>query len=314
MKEIGGYFGLEETHKGCYEYYPDLIALNSARNAVFYICKARGYNKIYIPLFLCDAVSSMCMREHIQFEYYHIDIFLRPVFEKSLKEDECLYVVNYYGQLKRSEILKYFARFKNIIIDNVQAFFERPINGIDTIYSCRKFFGVPDGAYLSTNCYLKNRLKKSNPDKRLSHLFGRIIDGASKHYEEFLQSEELLSSESLMSMSKFSRDILKRIDYKSAKAKREKNYSILEKQLKRINKLNVRMPSGPFSYPLFVEDGDKMRKTLAAKKIYIPLLWPNVDDGLEKKLADNILPLPCDQRYSESDMLIIIEEVLKCLN
>lgn len=41
-----------------------------------------------------------------------------------------------------------------IILDNTQSFFQKPISGIDTIYSCRKYFGVPDGAYLSTNILL----------------------------------------------------------------------------------------------------------------------------------------------------------------
>ena len=40
---------------------------------------------------------------------------------------------------------------KNVIIDNVQAYFQRPIEGFDTLYSCRKYFGVPDGAVLYTD-------------------------------------------------------------------------------------------------------------------------------------------------------------------
>ena len=55
------------------------------------------------------------------------------------------------------------------------------------------------------------------------------------------------------------------------------------------------------------------------KKIYIPTLWPNVVNELpqewnEWRLAKNILPIPCDQRYSEEDMQIIVQEVQKCID
>ena len=33
---------------------------------------------------------------------------------------------------------------------------------------------------------------------------------------------------------------------------------------------------------------------------------------LEKDYAENILPLPCDQRYDTEDMKKVIEEVLEC--
>ena len=61
MKEIGGYFGLEEFAGK--EYYPDLVALNNARNALVYLIRARGVKKLFIPYFLCDSVSSVCDRE-----------------------------------------------------------------------------------------------------------------------------------------------------------------------------------------------------------------------------------------------------------
>ena len=57
MKEIGGYFGLEQsTHN---EYYSKLLALNTGRNALLYVLKARKIEKIYIPYYLCDTVSEI---------------------------------------------------------------------------------------------------------------------------------------------------------------------------------------------------------------------------------------------------------------
>ena len=55
-----------------------------------------------------------------------------------------------------------------------------------------------------------------------------------------------------------------------------------------------------------------LKKRLAEKKIYVPTLWPNVlslRQALEKDYTENILPLPCDQRYCIEDMRRIVCEL-----
>ena len=178
--EIGGYFGLEPLISN--EYYKDLLALNTARNALLYILKARKIQKLYIPYYLCDSVSEMCNREGYKYEFYHINSGFLPVFEKALSDNEYLYIVNYYGQISYEQIKKLQAKYKRIIIDNVQAFFQKPVQGIDTIYSCRKFFGVPDGAYLSTDCKLEEDLPDDVSSGRLKHLLGRFETGSASTY------------------------------------------------------------------------------------------------------------------------------------
>lgn len=62
-----------------------------------------------------------------------------------------------------------FAHFlKNLIVDNVQVFYTPPIKGLDTIYTCRKFFGVPDGAYLYTDCILAESIPYDKSYDRLA--------------------------------------------------------------------------------------------------------------------------------------------------
>ncbi|MBN2396544.1 MAG: hypothetical protein JXC36_08840 [Candidatus Atribacteria bacterium] len=149
MKEIGGYFGLEQLMSN--ENYKDLIPLNNGRNALLYLLKARNINKIYIPYCLVNVVSEMCSRNGYSFKYYNVDAAFMPIFNKTLADEEYLFVVNYFGQLINSKVLELKDRFGQIILDNVQAFFQKPLDGIDTIYSAYKYFGVSDGAYLSTD-------------------------------------------------------------------------------------------------------------------------------------------------------------------
>ncbi len=86
-----------------------------------------------------------------------------------------------------------------------------------------------------------------------------------------------------------------------------------------LNKLNLIAPKGAFAYPFYVENGIEIRKALAQKKIYIPTLWPNVlddmpKDSIEYDYAANILPLPCDQRYSIDDMKCLVGGIRKCIS
>lgn len=59
-------------------------------------------------------------------------------------------------------------KYSNLIVDNVQAFYTPPIKGLDTIYTCRKFFGVPDEAYLYTDCILTESIPYDKSYDRLA--------------------------------------------------------------------------------------------------------------------------------------------------
>lgn len=310
MKEIGGYFELEKT-RGNGEFYPNLIALNTARNSFAYICRARSIKKVYIPFFLCDSIIETCKREDVLYELYHVDSSFLPIFNKTLADNEYLYLVNYYGQIDNTTISNFKQRFKNIIVDNVQAFFQKPIENIDTIYSCRKFVGVPDGAYLSTDCFLKEKLENDCSADRLKHIIGRFKDGASIHYKEFRLVEDGLNNLELMFMSPETHNLLANIDYKYIEQKRNQNFAYLYNHLKKMNALSLNIPDGPFAYPLSTKNASFIRQRLIEKKIYVPLLWPNINDSKESAFAQSILPIPCDQRYDENDMAFIVKEILK---
>lgn len=317
MKEIGGYFEFEKLISN--EYYKDLIKLNSARNALLYLIKAKKIKKIFIPYFLCDSIENILKNNDIQFKYYKIDFSFKPIIKEKINESEFLYVVNYYGQISNEEVLNMKHIFKNIILDNTHAFFQKPIKGVDTIYSCRKFFGVPDGAYLYTNKILSYDLVTDISKDRMIHILGRYEGTASGYYNEFQKNDEIFEKEPIKIMSKLTQNLLGAIDYTDAKKIRTENFKYLHKYLKVYNKLNIEFPEGAFSYPLYIEGASKIREKLIKKKIYVSTLWPNViksmdTESVEYKLANNILPLPCDQRYDIKDMKFIIDTIKEEIN
>ncbi|MBR6208183.1 MAG: hypothetical protein IKQ69_04225 [Oscillospiraceae bacterium] len=310
-KEIGGYFGLEELIS--HEYYPDLAAVNNARCALLYIIKAKHYHKVYLPYFLCDSVKLVLEREKIPYEEYRIDRSFLPLLDIEPRPGEVVYVVNYYGLLDEEQLTRLKNRYNHIVVDNAQAFFARPVKGIDTLYSCRKFFGVPDGGYVYTDAAFREDLPVDVSMDRMKHILGRFEGtSASKYYDYFNNNDESFKEIELRQMSKLTHNILGAIDYPAAKRRREENFLFLSKALGERNPLEIHCPAGPYAYPFYVQNGMAVKKQLAKRKIYVATLWPNVlGSGLdiETDFTENILPLPCDQRYSEADMQRVADAV-----
>ena len=312
-KEIGGYIELIDYKDG-YEYY-EYANFNSARNAFAFYALYYDVKKVYVPYYLCDSIINVCKKHKIDFEFYGIDRKLRPVFSKKILKNELLYIVNYFGTLTNEEILFLKNKYNQILVDNVQCFYTKPLENIPTIYSCRKFFGVPDGAYLS-GFDNKNQfdLPQNSAKNRMKHLLGRKNGTASQFYRDFLKNEEFISKADFERMSFESQMILKKIDHKQIIECRNDNFDFLKTKLDSLNLLEVKKNNGPFCYPLLVKGGgEELRKYLIKNYIYIPIFWPNVVDekrfAWETFLSKNLLPIPCDQRYSLEDVRYICDKI-----
>ncbi len=314
MKEYGGY--LEFEHFAGQEYHPNGLALNSGRNCLRYILRAKKISRIAIPYYICDGVIEACQKENVEIVFYSIDKNFCPKLPLNIQED-AIYVVNYYGQLSNNYLEDLRDKYQGIIVDNSQAFFQLPIEGVDTIYTCRKFFGVPDGAYLYTDIADGKELQKQYSYNRLNFLAGRYEKTATQFYREFQKNEVFLKTQDIKAMSDMAKNILRGVDYEEVRIIREANYRVLESKLSRLNKLEIQMGVGPYMYPLLIENGEEIRKKLQKRHMYIPCLWTNVIRSetyqQECYYAENILPVPCDQRYSREDMLKIIDIINEIL-
>ena len=311
MREIGGYFELNKYDLPML--HEDALALNTGRNCLAYLIESKNIQKICLPYYICSVVVDTCKKAGIEIDYYHISNDF-SINDFDVEKCAYLYAVNYFGQLSNNEILLLKDKCKNLIVDNAQAYFQLPVNSVDTIYTCRKFIGVSDGSFLYTDKKINRNLEQDISYERMTFLCGRFEKSASDFYNSFLINEELLNNLPLRQMSKLTNNLLRSINYELVKNKRTKNYNYLFDKLVKINKLSLKRIEGAFAYPLYIDNGNELRKKLIAHKIYVPMLWSNVitDDlkgTLEYDMALNILPLPCDQRYDEKDMEYIVETI-----
>lgn len=310
-KSIGGYFELELPQGA--EYHSGAIALNTGRNCLEYILRVRGYKHVYLPFYSCDVLLEPFKKLDIRYSFYHINESLEISTPISLSDGEALLYINYYG-LKQDYIDSLAKRYgSQLIADNTQAFFARPVGGIDTFYSCRKFFGVPDGAYLYCGRSLKQDLQQDRSWERMDYLLKRIDVSTEEAYVDFCEHEEHLIGNPIRKMSNLTSRIMSSIDYQRVAQCRRNNYKLLHKTLN--NKNSVSLPllddAVPMVYP-FLTDDRNLRQRLIDSKIYVARYWPNVLDwcdvrSKEFKLTNQLLSLPVDQRYGTEEMKRIIE-------
>lgn len=321
MKEIGGY--LEFENLAGKEYYPDLMKLNLGRTAAVYFLSGAGCSTVYVPDFLCASVTDALRKAGFRLIFYRIRDDFRPDCSSlpdvpGLSENEWLYVVNAYGQLTDGDFLSLKKKYGNVLADYTHAFFQHPLPGIPTLYSVRKFFGVTDGAYLSSDRDLPEIPGRDFSNMRFAHILGRYEEDAGSHYRQMLDNAHSYEQEDIKQMSALTQNLLGGFDYGAIAGKRLKNYQLLSARLSSSNPLAsfLRTPDGgPFAYPYYTEDGITARKKLAEMKIFVPTNWSNVIMEAEKssaayRCAANILCLPCDQRYDGADMEAVADAVL----
>lgn len=309
QREIGGYLELERFHGK--EYHDGLLALDCARNALAYLIEARGIKTLWIPAFLCSSVPMVCQRYGVTVRTYPIQTSFLPQYDAFTPgKDDYVYLVDFYGQLSDADIRDAAARFPgHLIVDEVMAFYRKPIDDLDTIYSCRKFFGVSDGAYLATTARIGRELPRDESWDKMSFVLGRFERPASEFYAQSSSNNVRFRTQEIRTMSPITQNLMRAIDYDYTIEQRKRNYAYLRRELDDINQLSLTDAQGPFMYPLLLDNGRELRKPLQQQKLYIPMLWDHAADapGVAGLFANDILPLPVDQRYDEGDMEYMVK-------
>ena len=204
---------------------------------------------------------------------------------------------------------------KQLIVDNTHAFYSKPYDGIDTIYSPRKFFGLPDGAYLYTDTLLHEEFEQDMAIPHMTHLMKRIEYGsANAAYQDYLDYCTSLIGQPIKRMSNLGGALLESLDYESLKERQIRNFRYLHAALGKYNQFeydDFPADTCPLSY-MYYSDDSNLRKKLIENKIYVSTYWKATldlvkKDSAEYKIVNYLLPLPCDHRYDEEDMQRIVD-------
>lgn len=324
LYEIGGYFELELPDYG--DPFPDRLKYQSARAALRAMLECAKIKLVYLPVYICEAVSQAVTDAHSSVQWYSLDGSLYPKgLPKDLEKGSIVLYVNYFGLCDASvkRLLQEYPR-RQVVIDNSQALFAPHENALATIYSARKFMGVPDGGLLATN---EPGIKPPDTEDtdsidRMRAMLIRSAYPANNGYDSYLKAESTLTNTRPIGMSRLTNRLISSIDVGEIKSKRRKNFLVLAKKLDEYNKQSWRLEANtvPLCYPLLIDsDVGELRKKLIEKGIYTPSYWPEVklravNNSLEYHLSFRCIFLPCDQRYTAAQMSSLAQEVIALMH
>jgi len=320
MKRIGGFFELEII-KGNSLYHDNAIKLSTGRACLNYILKVIQPTKVYLPFYCCDALFDPMVLNNIDYEFYPINNQLEIQKLPNLKSNEIIIYTNFFG-IKKKYVKKLIKIFNDkLILDDTHSFFTKGYKTNNFSFtSARKYFGVPDGAFLYTPKHIKLDLNiEKNCSISVQHNVHRLIGLNDKAYMEFAEYEKMLGSD-IDSISLLSEKILSTIDYDSIRKRRDENFNYFHKEFGGINKLKINKNEiDSFCYPLLLNKSIDKKK-LYHEEIFIPNLWLDThyreqkdNFPLECMFSQDILPLPIDHRYLVKDLRRVSDTIKKII-
>lgn len=309
----------------------------SGRNAVEYIfrfCISSDKKVVLLPEFLCSSISDAILRAGWKFQYYTVSKDLEIVeeeIEEKIQEYPVLFFIDYFGKNQSQKFLKRLKESYSelvLIEDCTQSIMTKRTEESIVDYmlaSLRKWFPIPSGGCVWSNhslpsvpmtCgiseytfyYFLSQIMKTE------YLKNNMLD--KKKYLEWMNEgvTKLFEDYSIREMDQVSRHLLAIIDWNEASQKRRENYEILHNLIHKNGKFEIvsELEEGevPFCMPVCTQNRDDLLRYLIRNKIYCNVHWRLSEEQKSvspeiKNLSNQILSIPCDQRYGKEEMKYI---------
>lgn len=315
MKPIGGFFELE-LNKGSSVYHDNALKLSTGRACFNYILKNTKPTKVYLPFYCCNALYEPLVINNIDYEFYGIDHNLEISEIPDLRANELIVYCDFFGIKTNytNSLLKIFG--EKLVIDNTHSFFHKGYKSNYSFTSARKYFGVPDGAFLYTPIdYITKKKLNRNKNISIAHNLDRLLGFQDKAFCEFLEYEKVLGSK-IEEISILSERLLSNVDYENVRKIRNDNFDFFKRELGEFNILKIDDNEvDNFCYPLLL-DKTIDKRNLSNQQIFIPNLWIEITKRsnalnykFECQLSTELLPLPIDHRYTDKDLAQIVTAI-----
>nr|WP_199045318.1 hypothetical protein [Dyella sp. ASV24] len=316
---IGGYFAIESTKGSIFPLLTRAARYRSARSALSALLRHGKSRRVWIPHFVCDVVVAAVESAGASVCRYALADQWGPPSDLPIECGDRLLCVDFFG-LSRASCLRAVEQYGTevVVIDASQALFHEGIAGVDTIYSPRKFIGLPDGGLVLTQRDLPQPVHGNELDSidRAQHLLMRSAGLVGEGYKQFIEAERSLERCDPISMSTLTFEMLSGVDFVSVAQARRANYRQLMDVLVSRGYQVPALPDDavPLCCPVIDASAEPIRAGLIAQKIFVPLYWPGLDipltDNVGMALHSRTVYLPCDQRYGAMDMSRVLDTFL----
>ena len=309
------------------------------------ICHDEG-DVVLMPAYCCRTMEWPFLDYGWKIEYFKLkhdlSVDIDDLLEKvhTLKPKAVL-VMNYYGFTDVSAAITIVKGCSNIpVIED----FSHCLLSYDSILksychkpdfciaSIRKSIGVPDGALFMSNVpykneyiitqetdFLKKRLLAFREKEKFFYTYDEKLRISSKEKLK-AASDSLTRPIEVFSMSNESKDIINHIDIETIMYARNNNYKHLYTLLKDNSQLEILFKPSlsnpcPFSFPVIFKDRYSVQKIMADHGLFLQVIWTISDKAKlvcqnSKRVSENMLSIPMDQRFDYYD----IEEIAGRIN
>lgn len=341
--EIGSEFWSVECATGGYHAGQTYLSGRTAMTAVLMDLRSRGIRSVGIPDYCCESMIEPFLRQEMQASFYPVvpcDGGLRFELER-VSGCEAVLLVDYFGYMP--EQLPEYADYchKNgqlVLLDRTHGLFS---SCNDTYYdyvfgSFRKWTGLEAGIAYRTD-------GKGLPQWPLTEAGAKYLElrqTARACKSEFVDScyssellrhkqlalfgdaEVLLDEDYISGTDEDNLRHLNLLDVAGICRQRRANVIIVYDFLKSIKKAKPVFSSlcsnaVPLAVPVLLQEGERdvLRSYLRERGIFCPVHWPlskihQVGPGA-MELYNNELTLVCDQRYTEQDIIQMMEIILE---
>lgn len=313
----------------------------SGRDALKAVAKQyiRTHNRVLLPVLCCESMVTPFSMNGYQVDFYRLNKNLTADIDdltEKMSDSTLLVYISYFGidpfdKAFLERLKKMYPKAKLVedkthtpLLNDYSKGFMADV----TVISIRKWLAIADGGLVFSN-------DEFEADVQSDYRFSDLRKTAMKKKSEFLQSgKEELKNEFRMllgeagdlldtspepyGMTEASCKQLSEVDYEKIFEQRVKNVLTLKSGLKTLvdeEKLAL-LTSAPekstLYFPVLVKNRDGLQKTLAEKSVFCPVIWPVPEQAKgicanSEYVAENMLAIPCDQRYTQEDMFEIIE-------
>jgi len=306
------------------------LFLGNARSGIFILVDLLKPANVWMPSYLCPTMLEAVDKSVTKLKFYKVDFDLQISslnWIKQIQTGDLVILIDYFGFPLSSKIGGMVKKQGGYILEDAcQALLSKHVGQHSdfVLFSPRKFIGIPDGGILVSCCNIKFDTIKLKPIpvswwlKMLEATINRRefdqFGGKLNWYRLFQECESTMPH-GYFSMSNFSYQLLfNSFNYKQIAKQRIENYSVLLNEI-RFKHMAIfdSLPEDtvPLGFAIRHINRDFVLQKLFKEQIYPPVHWP-IESLIPKEfgeshlLANQIMTLPCDQRYSPESIYRLI--------
>ncbi|MBK7382268.1 MAG: hypothetical protein IPI81_02875 [Flavobacteriales bacterium] len=227
---------------------------------------------VHVPYYTCNATLEPFKQLNVSTQFYALNEALEPISLPQLGSDEYFLWTNYFGLCgDLTERLKHHFGDR-LIIDDTHDFFHGIHYAHWSFTSARKYFGVPDGAYLFAPYSIDLNAPRFTAIS-MDHGMLRSMGFQQEAYAAYQRYEASLPC-AIHRMSSVSEGLLRGVDMASTKARRRLNFEFLAESLGHFDslKLTLAPKAVPFCYPFLPKRPMDPSAPAKAGVLHSPLL------------------------------------------